>query len=281
MEKLWVVSSDLQEALSRAVLDLDPKSEHSAVLHTRMILERGRCFDVFDMDREEVSWLPKATRPLVNRNFGTPLAWFDPFAPEDRYYAQREFDAYLGAVLSSVHPKERHYLGKAPGLISMAAQWERVRVLCRGEGSSLALSVPRYRWTRGFPESTETTRWIRTNPYSYWNFKESIPEGQLADLGSTFEFARPTGETVIVSRIGGDYRVHLPNPSSELSDDRRDAATSAAVLVLNHFGISFGEALIFVDHQKCTFGMATSHFGIAHLDWPVFLERVGKCLLSC
>lgn len=197
---------------------------------------------------------------LVNRAQSVPESLFSGFAEPDRFYARREFEAYLAFALGSFKKKSAKAspLGLGGQYYSLPSQWIKIA------RSGLGLNLPSYYLgpMASCPFDRKSKDLVLSDLYAYFNWRPVLPE-QLASRSTcsaepVFVFRRPKGMPCFAFVAGKE--VCTPDSDVFRGEDGRSLKASLVECsrqIASLFGYAFAEILYFVEGRSLTFGTIT------------------------
>lgn len=265
--KIIIASHSEGEAITACLIKHRPNVE--LVLLSDLLNQ----FEIFDCTSDKgtrIAWsksngqvITNNNCILINRIMQVPNELFLSFVEHDRFYAQREFEAYLGFALNAfVGFSNTSPNGLCGQFLSLPQQWEAVRDV---EG----LAVPDYYWGLAlFNRLNEQERLIFSSIYSLFNWAindESIQESDDAN-SPVFCFLKPQGLPVFVCCIGGDT---LITGHSNLTDNCLQRIEHLVYGINQRFDYFSYEILLFIQDDLVTFG-CINHEIVKSVENPLF-----------
>ena len=252
-KKLLVVSSHQDEAITQWVRKFCPQI---AILSVPDLLKYYDIFDEIDDTHQKISWqyqhrtYTNDTHFVLNRILNIEEHWFAAFAEQERNYAQREFEAYLGFALNAFQsPQQQAINGLCERYQPLPQQWQTVKQIPE-------LAIPCYHWGKfdrdaKFSESSHVVHSQVFDPLN-WSLNNHYDKAS-----SSFCFIKPQGTPLWVGVLG---RAQLITSSITLSHDMRLWLANLVNHIQALFGYFLFEILFFVECGQFTFGCI--HFNL-------------------
>ena len=134
------------------------------------------------------------THYLLNRVINVEECLFNQFQDEDKDYAQREFEAYLGFALNAfISPQTQAINGVCERFKTLPQQWQLVKNI---EG----ISIPRYYWgspRHQFLSDEKNVVYSSIFDCLNWSTNQIYKEQD-----SSFRFVKPDGKPLFVLSMG-------------------------------------------------------------------------------
>lgn len=249
-KKLLIASSSRHEAITKWI------RENKSLDSTVDLISIGDLLNKYDI-RDELNdhnaiirWYEfnrlkysNETHCLLNRVIYLEDELFHPFQLEDRGYAKREFEAYLGFALNSFQsPQHTSVNGICERVYSLPQQWHLV-------DKFLNINIPvYYRGSKYFNPFENELNVVYSNIYNFLNWSVDINKIQSK---TGFCFKKPEGKPLFVLSIGDSS---LITNDYELNDEQMKQIGNILHHLKTLFGYFIFELLIFVTDKKMTFG---------------------------
>jgi hypothetical protein len=285
---LRVLTSNLKDPLVKAFLELSSHERSVEVLTLNDLLKAdkiwittGNTLPVIDIEAYSstslrlLSWHETGV-PVINRILDFPQEIFQDYTNEDRVYAQREIEAFVGGLLSIIRPEDSSVstpIGIPWLQQALPEQWQKVKKIP-------GLDVPQYVWsgpglghTVGELESKD--HWIEKDPHDFAQWRKSLENlsPKSVDFG-VLRHERPKGEPVAVLVLNGEAIPWIEN------QNERSALKIIAQAACELLELSNGEMIFFKSTDSWTFGSATAQIGWCHQNWKEFLKAVDTAFFS-
>lgn len=278
-KKLLIASLHDNEAITKCVLG-NPAifSKSVDVVFIEQLLTEMNIYDeLYDHD-SIIRWykgnelfFSNKTHHLLNRVSFIPSVLFEEFIEQDRDYAKREFEAYLGYSFNSFYGMgNKTPNGICEQLLSLPQQWKLA--------VTHDIETPEYYW--GLQSQNPLSgRLVYSNIYDYlsWKSKDYQPSNN-----HIFCFKRPAGMPVFVTCIG---RQCFIGERAGLSKTDEEHLINFSIQINNTLNYFISELLFFVDENKITFGCinteilgATSSKGFEDFVCNNLLKEFESCL---
>ncbi|MCC5792138.1 MAG: hypothetical protein JJT82_05955 [Legionellaceae bacterium] len=280
-KKLLVASSHRSEAITQWILETDSVKAFIDIIFIDDILNNFEIRDELDKSGPTIQWrdifgnkYSNNTHYLLNRVINIDEGLFSQFRHEDKDYAQREFEAYLGFALNAfVSPQEQAINGICERFNTLPQQWQMVKNI---EG----ISIPNYYW--GSPR------------YQFLSDKKNVVHSSIFDClnwstaqiykeqDSSFRFIKPNGKPLFVLSIGEQDLITF---GEELRTEQQARIEKLTQHMRKLFGYFIFELLLFVHEEQITFGcinidviQSTKNIGFQHFMQKNLVEECSKCL---
>jgi hypothetical protein len=166
----------------------------------------------------------------------------------DREYAQRELEAYIGFAFNSFSGiGNKSSNGVCVSTLSLPQQWNCIQ-------KKFSIKVPRYFWGPNHKNHLEDKdRLVYSDIYNYLNWSTKNNPSTKTHI---FCFEKPLGEPIFIFSLGKKQllieNIHLPYT---IKEQIKEIAFKIHTF-LNYF---ISEILIFIDKNILTFGCINSH----------------------
>jgi hypothetical protein len=285
MDNLTVViaSHSSREAISHCMMK--HASEYPYPLELVLVQDILNEFDVFDCVSDEalrIEWTKPNGEIISNKNailFNRILCvssdLFLNFVASDRFYAQREFEAYLGFSLNAFHGiSNKQARGLCESILSLPQQWHKVSDI-------LELTVPRYYWgMRQFNTMIGVKNLVYSEVYNVLNWRACADEGHFDD--PVFCFEKPRGEPLFLCVIHGAMLITTHAASlSQLLLEKIKVIIHQINQRMEYFAY---ELLLFIQDTHIVFGCINLEIihALQHPDFETFVITTTKdALRSC
>lgn len=255
-KNILIASHSYDEAITRCVMNNREyfNCEMSIVLLSDILFD----FHIYDEVNDAnniVGWyknnelfISNKSHHLLNRVLFFPESLFSNFILEDKDYAQREFEAYIGFSFNAfLGVSNKTTTGLCEKLLSMPQQWIRISKKCD-------VSIPKYYWGPSILNPLKGNRIVTSDIYNYLNWN---PKFNTEKQGHVFCFEKPKGAPVFVLVMG-----HKMLITSDIvltaSEENKILELSKNISMLMQYFIS--EILFFIDGLNVIFGCI--HSGI-------------------
>ena len=260
-KKLLIASLHDNEAITKCVLG-NPAlfSESVDVVFIEHLLTEVNIYDELCDHDSTIRWYKEnelfasnKTHHLLNRVSFIPSVLFENFNEQDRDYAKREFEAYLGYSFNSFYGMgNKTPNGICEQLLSLPQQWKQAVIH--------GIQTPEYYW--GLQSQNPLSgHLVYSNIYDYLSWKPN--ELQLSS-NHIFCFKRPAGVPVFVACIG---RQCFAGEKAGLSKALEEQLINLSLKITRRLNYFISELLFFVDENKITFAcINTEILGAASLN---------------
>jgi hypothetical protein len=207
------------------------------------------------------------THCLLNRVTYIKNGLFNHFKHQDREYAKREFESYLGFAFNGFKKVQNIAInGVCERIYSLPQQWKLI-----GEG--LGLSVPNYHWgSKDYCPFGQNLNKVHSNIYNFLNWSSTNNENN----STGFCFEKPEGEPVFVLSIGTGRLITTELNLTDIQLDLLDEFSSQIKGTFNYF---IFELLIFVNQRELTFGCINIDVIRSQFN-PLFQDFLNKNLVQ-
>ncbi len=250
IKNILIASHSYDEAITHCVIKNREHFESSVsiVLLSDILFD----YDIYDEINDEynvVKWYKKDdqyisnnSHCLLNRVLYFPDSLFSKFLPEDKDYAQREFEAYIGFSFNAFFGvSNQTTTGLCEKALSLPQQWNKVSKECDA-------SIPTYYWGPDALNPLNGHRIVTSDIYHYLNWN---PENNTQKQEHVFCFEKPKGEPVFVLVMGKKMLI-TSDIILTASEEHNILKLSNQISILTHYFIS--EILFFVDGDSVIFG---------------------------
>lgn len=248
-KKLLIASSSRNEAITKWVLNNKTLTLEIDLILIEDLLNKYCINDKLDDDTTLIRWyennalkFSNSTHFLLNRITHINESLFENFQCNDKEYAKREFEAYLGFALNSfVSPQQIAINGTCEKFYSLPQQWNAVN-------RYLNFDIPKYYWgSKDFKPFRNEKDIIYSNIYNFLNWH---PRYSLKNSG--FCFKKPQGSPVFILSIGKSYLITPTNHI--LSKTKLILLERYLKKIRTLFNFFIFELLVFVNENSITFG---------------------------
>ena len=250
--KILIASLHKEEAITNCLIkNKDHLSLDIDLILIRELLEEYNIYDILTDQGSKISWsknnkniISNDTHLLFNRLTHIPKKLFEGYEEQDRDYARREFEAYLGYAFNSFIGAGNHNVnGVCMETLSLPQQWQKVKNVG-------GLQIPNYYWG---PMSHNTLnndkKIIYSTIYDFLNWSKT---SQDRDEHSIFCFERPLGEPIIVLTLGDSNLIVSDSKSIRIDIELKILLIIKELKkIFNYF---VGEILFFVNEGDVIFG---------------------------
>jgi hypothetical protein len=252
---LIITAHSHKEAIAASVIKNQNLRKDFQIVTIEKILNEYDIFDELTDKGPIIRWsqneepvISNLSHAILNRVTYVPDRLFEKFTVEDREYAKREFDAYIGfsfnSFLGVANNCPKGLCGK---IMSLPEQWHKIAQLSD-------VVVPKYYWGPSkFNSLKDIKSTIYSNIYQYynWSVKNSPINHEDSETSHLFCFVRPVGTPVFVLTIGSKTlftsQLSLPNTTKK----RLIEISKMAHFLLDGF---ISETLFFIGPETISFG---------------------------
>lgn len=249
-KKLLVASSHKNEAITKWILESDLLNSSIDIIFIQDLLDNFDIRDELDKNGPIIRWQDNRrkqysnnTHCLLNRVINVEECLFDKFRPEDKDYAQREFEAYLGFALNAFEsPQNQAINGICERYTTLPQQWQMVKAI-------KGLSIPEYYW--GSPDYkflSDEKSLVYSDIYDCLNW--SVNQDFYGEE-TGFRFLKPQGNPLFILTIGKKDLITCDYPLSREQQERINHITQQIRRLFKYF---IFELLLFVNEEQITFG---------------------------
>ncbi|CAM4499432.1 MAG: hypothetical protein LEGION0403_FIIPPAGN_02538 [Legionella sp.] len=278
-KKLLVASSHKSEAITKWILEKHSVQPIIDIIFLDELLNNFEIRDELDKSGPIIQWIDtfgnqfsNHSHYLLNRVINVEECLFNQFRYEDKDYAQREFEAYLGFALNAfISPQIQAINGICEHFKTLPQQWKMVKNI---EG----ISIPRYYW--GSPRHqflSDVKNVIHSSIFDClnWSTNQSYEE-------SYFRFVKPDGAPLFVLSLGGQ---DLITYDEQLSPGQQARIKVLTQQIRKLFGYFIFELLMFIDKDQITFGcinidviQSAKNPDFNHFMQKYLVKECSKCL---
>jgi|GEM_PF-2007268 len=251
--RFLIASTHRDEAITRVLM----KHHASLPYHCEFIfldelLNEFNIFDTVTDEKTTITWQSKEGMcysnkdyALINRVTYIPNDIFDAFAINDRSYAKREFEAYLGFAFNAFATTDTHTpQGIVNNYYSLPKQWQLVADIPN-------LTTPRYFFGDAHVAPwLNTHRLVESHIYNLY-FWKITPNAQV-DQRIRFCFEKPYGIPLIILLIGKKYLISKADKN--LNGKTISQIETIITEIRKRIPLFIGEILLFIDDKTITFG---------------------------
>lgn len=247
MKKILVASSHKDEAITKWILE---NSSLRSTIDLMFIEELLTCYEISDelsVESPKISWqqgelvqYSNTSHSLLNRVLYINDHLFESFRIEDRDYAKREFEAYLGFSLNAFQsPQYQAINGICERIKSLPQQWQLVH-------KSLNWSTPEYYWgAKDLNLFEERENVVNSTIYDFLNWSATNKPS------TGFSFIKPEGNPLFVLSVGS---CSLNTYEGRLTELQQEKINKLVEQLRKEFGYFIFELLIFIFKEQMTFG---------------------------
>jgi len=244
-----IASASKQEAITNCVINNTHCFEHniSVVLLSDILLEYG-IFDELNDSKNIIAWyennkliVSNETHLLLNRVLYFDDSLFLKFKLEDKDYARREFEAYIGFSFNSFSGvSNQNSMGLCENPLSLPNQWKIIN-------NNLNLKTPNYYWGLNKLSPLKGDRIVQSDIYDFlnWRINKDTQEDHI------FCFEKPEGNPVFCFVIGGKTMITSDIFLSDILKARVIGICKEISRVIPYF---IYEVLFFYDGTDFIFG---------------------------
>lgn len=246
-KKLLIASSHKEEAITKWI---DENSSSRSAVDLIFIEELLTGYEICDelnsegpiirWKKDELVNYSNNSHTLLNRVIFINNHLFKSFRVEDREYAQREFEAYLGFSLNAFQsPQYQAINGICERIKSLPQQWQLVN-------KSLNWPIPEYYWgSNQLKLFADRENFVSSTIYDFLNWSASLK------TSTGFGFIKPQGNPMFVLSVGS---CSLNTYEGELTKFQEDKINKLVEQLRLLFGYFIFELLIFISEEQMTFG---------------------------
>lgn len=241
---------------------------HDLLYDYHIFDEFGDSVNIIRWQKNATECITNSNHLLLNRVLYIPDVLFSNFSDNDKEYAQREFEAYLGFsfnAFTGVGNKSPN--GFCVNTTSLPLQWNKI-------STQLNLSVPNYYW--GPHENNtlaDSKRLVYSKIFSFLNWRRSTTP---PDERSVFCFEKPEGDPVFILSIGNAHLITANILLSAGMEDTIRHLTKQINIMLDFF---ISELLFFINGTTVCFG-CVNHEIIRSTSNPLFDSFVCANLMN-
>lgn len=249
-KKLLVASSHKNEAITKWILENDSAQPYIDIVYIHELLNSFEIRDELDKNGPIIQWndilgnqFSNHTHYLLNRVINIEESLFNQFQDEDKDYAQREFEAYLGFALNAfVSPQNQAINGVCDRFKSLPQQWQMVKPI-------KGMSIPRYFWgSHKHLFLSDEKNVIHSNIFDYLNWSTNKT---YKEPDSSFRFIKPEGKPLFILSMGEQDLITF---DEQLSTEQLETIKMLLRQIRKIFEYFIFELLIFIDKEEITFG---------------------------
>ena len=250
IKNILIASHSYDEAITHCVIK---NREHfEAAISIVLLADILFNYDIYDEINDSyniVKWYKKddllisnKSHHLLTRVLYFPDSLFSKFMPEDKDYAQREFEAYIGFSFNAFFGvSNKTTTGLCEKALSLPQQWNRVNKECN-------VNIPTYYWGPGTLNPLSGNRIVTSDIYNYLNWH---PEHHIQEQDHIFCFEKPKGEPVFVLVIGSKMLI-TSDFILTAYEEKKIFELSKQISILTHYFVA--EILLFIDGENVIFG---------------------------
>jgi len=249
-KKLLVASSHKSEAITKWILENDSLTRLIDIIFIEELLNHFDIRDKLDRSGPVIRWhdnqgnrYTNNTHYLLNRVIYIEERLFQRFRHEDKEYAQREFEAYLGFALNAfVSPQVQAINGICELFMSLPQQWHMVKKL-------KSVSIPKYYWgDPNYKFLSDEKNVVHSDIYNCFNWSSTQKDNEQE---TGFRFVKPNGNPLFVLSIGEKNLITFDEKLSIKQQERIRDLTQQIRDLFNYF---IFEILLFIHEEQITFG---------------------------
>lgn len=249
-KRLLIASSSRHEAITKWFLNNNSADFAIDLIFIDELLNAYDIRDELNDGHAVIRWYDSnqlkysnETHSILNRVIYVDDDLFQSFQLEDREYAKREFEAYLGFAFNGFQsPQTSTVNGICEFVYSLPQQWRTVAKV-------LNINTPQYYWgSKNYNALENKPNVVHSNIYNFLNW--SITNSEIHNQ-TGFCFQRPEGKPLFVLSIGDSY---LITQDDALSNKQLEQVDFILLRLKQEFKYFIFELLIFVTEQKMTFG---------------------------
>lgn len=275
--KILITTHSLSEAITHCVLKNQADfNVPITIVSLEELMTEYSIFDELNDEGVSIRWrsnediyITNQNHILLNRVLYIPETLFSEFVLEDKEYAQREFEAYLGFSfnafdgIANQSPK-----GGVGDVLSLPQQWKHLK-------TDYQLNVPNFYWgPTGGNDLKNKDNVVYSNIYNFLNW--SISGNDNKDSDPIFCFEKPKGYPVFILSMGG---ARLITTDVAMGADVIKKLTIIINQLNEQFKIFIYELLVFIDGDEINFG-CINHEIIRSCKNPMFDKFVCHNLIN-
>lgn len=273
-KKLLIASSSRDEAITKWIINNRTSNSMIDLIFIDELLNEYDIQDELNDEKVCIQWYQNntlrytnETHCLLNRVTCIENRLFNHFKHQDREYAKREFESYLGFAFNSFKKVQNIAInGVCERIYSLPQQWKLI-------GQRLGLSVPNYHWgSKDYCNFEQNLNSVRSNIYNFLNWSSTNNEHN----STGFCFEKPEGEPVFVLSIGTS---RLITTELNLTDIQLDLLDEFFSQIKDTFDYFIFELLIFVNQRELTFGCINIDVIRSRFN-PLFQDFLNKNLVQ-
>lgn len=279
-KKILIASSSREEAITSWIINNQLNNEKFDLVFVEDLLKKYNIRDQLDDEKASIQWYENSrlkysnnTHCLLNRVVYIEEALFGHFKYQDRDYAKREFEAYLGFAFNSFDKVQNIAInGACERVYSLPQQWSLIK-------KQTGLSIPNYYWgSKNYFPFESNVNIIHSSIYNFLNW--SSENKNIQSTG--FCFKKPLGEPLFVLVVGNR---DLISTEIQLTDRQRSNLDKILNQIKSIFNYFIFELLVFVEKNEFIFGCV--NIDIVHFKYsPLFsdflhdnlVQEFHKCL---
>lgn len=248
-KKLLVASSSKNEAVTQWIIKNQLTPLKFDLLFIDDLLNKYDIEDSLDDNKTLIQWFENnalkysnETHCLLNRVTYVDKTLFAHFRCEDRDYAQREFEAYLGFAFNSFEKVQNCAInGMCERVYSLPQQWNII-------SKKTQLFIPNYYWgSKEYCPFKNSLNIVHSTIYNFLNWSFNGNPSQLTG----FCFEKPQGEPVFILSVGNSKLISVEKELTAAQLQKLNKILDQIKPIFNYF---IFELLIFIDQNKFTFG---------------------------
>lgn len=274
-KKLLIASSSRSEAITKWIINNHSSNNMIDLIFIDDLLNKYQIHDELNDEEINIKWYENntlkytnATHSLLNRIVHLDKALFNNFKFQDREYAKREFESYLGFALNGFRKAQKIAInGVCEHIYSLPQQWKLV-------SQRLSLPVPKYYWgSKDYEPFKHDSNIIHSGIYNFLNWS---PLSVNNENTSSFCFKRPIGEPLFIASVGSS---HLITTNLQVTDAQLTFLGIFLNKVRSLFNYFIFEVLVFINEEQLTFGCI--NIDVIHSQYnPLFDDFLNKNLLQ-
>jgi len=244
--KILITTHSLSEAITKCVINNRQYFDETiAIVSLQELMTDYTIFDELTDSKNIIRWnkgndlcISNADYYLLNRVLYMPHSLFNDFISQDKEYAQRELEAYIGFSFNAfIGVGNKSPKGSVGDILSLPQQWDSIK-------NKFNINVPHYYWGPNYHNHLKNCdELIYSSIYNYLNWSSL---NNLPYQNHVFCFNKPKGKPVFVLSIGNQQ---LVNSDFEFSLEIKDELCKIVAGIYYHYGYFIFEALFFIDDQ--------------------------------
>jgi hypothetical protein len=249
-KNIIIASACKQEAITNCVINNAERFEKnvSVVLLSDILLN----YDIFDElndSKNIINWyenneliISSKTHLLLNRVLYFNNELFVKFQDEDKNYARREFEAYIGFSFNSfLGVSNKNPIGLCEKPLALPCQWRMIK-------DNLHLKTPTYYWGLQKLNPLKNNRIVQSDIYDFLNWRISKEEPEEKHI---FCFEKPKGDPIFALVVGSKIMLTSNSLLSNIFENELMIICEQISSATHHF---IYEVLFFYDGVNLTFG---------------------------
>lgn len=254
MNKFIITTYSNKEAISECVTKSPILKDDFKIVTLNDILNKYDIFDELSDKGPIIRWFENnkiiasnLTHAILNRVTFIPDHLFNEFIKEDKEYAKREFEAYVGFAFNSFSGVSNNCpRGLCSKILSLPEQWQKLSNLSN-------VFVPQYYWGPQKFNPLRSDKIVYSDIYDFYNWSclNTLTNYDKLKYSPIFCFERPTGLPVFTLNLGSEILFTTKINLSKYLKQRIIEISKFAHSLQDSF---ISEALFFVENNTIFFG---------------------------